>query len=169
VIAVISLVISAAAFILAALLPLWEKYAPPKVVLRPPDLEANRGWWLLKVVNRRRDVLHVNEAWTIFDDGSVQQAFIDFKTPSGTIPARSTQDFQVSNDAMRGAVVFTKHAVSGSTVVAFCEDGVGRVYRSRPIDLRDKLTPFAGRKRVWSIWRWWWFRLRGKRGRGTAA
>lgn len=70
-IAVISLAISAAAFILAALLPLWEKYAPPKVVLRPP--EANRGWWLLEVINRRRDVLHVNEAWTIFDDGSGQQ------------------------------------------------------------------------------------------------
>lgn len=34
-IAVISLCISAAAFVLAALLPLWEKYAPPKVVLLP--------------------------------------------------------------------------------------------------------------------------------------
>lgn len=168
-IAVISLVISAAAVMLAALLPLWEKYAPPKVVLRPPDLEADRGWWLLKVVNRRRDVLHMNEAWTVFDDGSVQQAFIDFKTPAGTIPARSTQDFQVSNDAVRGTVVFTKQAVSGSSVVAFCQDGVGRVYRSRPIDLRNRLTPLAGWKRAGSASHWWWCRLRGKGGRGTTA
>jgi hypothetical protein len=153
-IAIISLCISAAAFVLAALLPLWEKYAPPRVILVPPG--EDQGWWRLKIVNRRREELRTNRAWVVFDDGSTQPATVNYDAAPVFVPARSTLVLDISNDFTRSTVVLTKQAIEGRVLVAYCEDGVGHVHRSRPIRLGvSPLAPLAGWSRLWFAVRWW--------------
>lgn len=86
----------------------------------------------------------------------MQPATVGFKPGPISIPGRSTLQLEVSNDVIRSTVAFTQQAIKGRAVVAYCEDGVGHVHRSRPVRLGSSpLAPLAGSPRLWFALRWW--------------
>lgn len=161
VVAIISLMVSLAAFVLAVVLPVWERYSRPKVVLRPPSSASGRTGWSLRVVNRRREPLAVRETWIEFDDGHRMPLFYVWHNAFQKyceIPARASADFQAEAgaDGLRLLNPFD-HTVS---LAGFCEEGVGHVSRSRPLDASTEPVALTGRRRLKSWWQWQKRRIR---------
>jgi hypothetical protein len=155
---VVSLVISALALALSVVLPVWERYVWPKLVVLPPPPGVSDSY-RLRVINLRREPLEVKVTWLQFEDDHQVDCRI-YDEPGGmrdtTIPARSAADFVLmADEGIRAAA--SGFFTTNSIVTGFCEDKVGRVSRSRPIDITDGMhpEPLSGwvRMRLWV--RWW--------------
>lgn len=162
-IAVISLIISAVALALAAVLPVWEKYAPPKVVVRPPDHDRGRNGWTIRVTNLRRDPLEVRETWVeLSGDRRVSGFYMSHGVWQEyfSVPARGSADFTLNLKDEDHFVLFN---VLDNIVVmtGFCEEGVGHAWRSRPLDVStDTPVLFRGWRRFASGCGWEWRRVK---------
>jgi len=165
-VAIISLFVSIAAFVLAVALPAWERYSPPKAMVRPDA----KTIYCLRVINRRRETLVVHEAWLEFDDGHRQPLFCTWRGArqrSHEIPARSCADFKPDMKADDGFAFQLVNTLDKTLELAgFCEEAVGHVWRSRPLDVSSEAVfPLAGWPRFKSWRHWQKRRLRARMGK----